>query len=133
MYDQLRSQRDHHPAHDQRADHAPFQKPMLQALIHGECAKDHQEKKQIVHAESFFDQVAGKEFEGRLGAAKIKHSEAKDNRNRDPTETGERRFASFNFVRVTVEDAQVQRERNNDEEIERNPVKGRAHDGARRR
>src|SRR5260370_8587533 len=97
---------------------------MLQALIHGECAKDHQEKKQIVHAESFFDQVAGKEFEGRLGAAKIKHSEAKDNRNRDPTETGERRFASFNFMRGTVEDSQAHPERNNDKAIEPTPVKG---------
>jgi len=66
----FRAQHDHHSAHDQRANHAPFEEAMLQAVIHGKRAKDHQEEKQIVNAEGFFDQVAGKEFEGRLGPQK---------------------------------------------------------------
>ena len=104
---------------------------MLQALIHRESAEDHQEKKQIVDAESFFDQVAGKEFQAQLGPAEIEHSEPKENGNRNPAETGDGRVANLNLVRAAVKNAQVQRNRCHDEEIERNPVKGRSHGGSR--
>src|SRR6267143_769787 len=49
--DEERSQYVHYPGkmfdqfHDQRADHPPFQKAMLQSLIHRKRAKDHQEEK----------------------------------------------------------------------------------------
>src|SRR6266550_4176915 len=62
---------------------------MLYALIHGKRAKDHQKEKQIVNAEGFFDQVAGKEFQGRLGAAEIEHPKPKEDGDCDPAETGE--------------------------------------------
>src|SRR5258708_28643880 len=106
---------------------------MLQAIIYGKRAKNHQKKKQIVDAERFFDQVAGKEFEGRLGAAEIEHSESKEDGDCDPAETGDSSLANLDLVRAAVEYAQVQRDRNDNEQIEGNPVKGRAHGGPRSR
>src|SRR6266853_7007192 len=133
MFDQLCAQRDHHSAHDQRPHHAPFQKAVLQPLIYSKRSKDHQEKEQVVDAEGLFDQIAGKEFQRRLLAIKIEHSESKEDRDCDPAETGEGRLANLDLVRAAVEYAQVQRDRNSDEEVESNPVKGRPHGGARRR
>src|SRR5260370_4483438 len=106
---------------------------MLKAYVQGKRVKDHQEQKQVVDAESFFDQVAGKEFKARPWAAEIEHSKPKEHRNRDPSEAGEGRLANPDLVRPPVEDAQVQGDGNDDKEIERNPVKGRSHGSARRR
>src|SRR5260370_26580616 len=122
MLDQFRAQRDHHSAHDQRPDYTPFQEAMLQALIHGKHAKDHQEKKQVVDPESLFDQVTREKLQRRLRPAEIKNSGSKEEGDRNPAETRECRFANFDFVRAPMENAQVQRDRNNDEKIERNPV-----------
>src|SRR5260370_36990345 len=106
---------------------------MLQAIIYGKRAKNHQKKKQIVDAERFFDQVAGKEFEGRLGATEIEHSESKEDGDSDPAKTSNGRLANLDLVRAAVENTQGQRDRNSDEEVERKPMKGRPHGGARRR
>src|SRR5260370_999560 len=82
---------------------------MLQAIIYGKRAKNHQKKKQIVDAERFFDQVAGKEFEGRLGATEIEHSESKEDGDSDPAKTSNGRLANLDLVRAAVENTQVQR------------------------
>jgi len=98
MLDQFRAQGDHHSAHDQRPDYTPFQEAMLQALIHGQRSKDHQEKKQVVNAESFFDQIAGEELQCRLFAIKIQHSNSKEHGDADPAAARDSRLANFNLV-----------------------------------
>ena len=133
MFDQRRTQRDHHPTHNQSAYHAPYQQPVLQPIIHAERAKNYQKKKQIVDAKSLFNQIAGKEFQRRLVAIKIEHCEPEQDGNCNPAEAGDGCLANSNLVGMAVKNAQIQRNRDNDEKIERNPVKGRAHCGALRR
>src|SRR5260370_39474667 len=130
---QIRARSDHLPSHGQHSAHAPLQKPMLKARNNGKRAKEKQEKKQIVDAESLLEQVAGKEFEGRLGAAEIEHSESKEDGDCDPAETGDSSLANLDLVRAAVEYAQGQRDRNDNEQIEGNRVKRRAHGGPRSR
>src|SRR6266699_830191 len=103
---------------------------MLQAIIYGKRAKNHQKKKQIVDAESLFDQVAGKEFQRWLVAIEIEHREPEQDGRRDPAEAGDGCFTNPYLVEAAVKNAEVQRDRCSDEKIECNPVKGRAHRGA---
>src|SRR5437667_9693005 len=49
MFDQFRTQRDHRSAHDQRPDHPPFQKAVLQILIHSIREKNYEEKKKELY------------------------------------------------------------------------------------
>src|SRR5258706_13851646 len=98
MLDQFRAQGDHHSAHDQRPDYTPFQEAMPQALIHGKSAKDHQEKKQVVDAESFFDQVAGEKFHGRLFAIKIQTSTSTEHGDADPAAARDSCLANLDLV-----------------------------------
>src|SRR6266851_499759 len=67
-------------------------------LIHGQRSKDHQEKKQVVNAESFFDQIAGEELQCRLFAIKIQHSNSKEHGDADPAAARDSRLANFNLV-----------------------------------
>src|SRR5438132_12138803 len=122
MFDQLRTQRDHRSAHDQRPDHPPFQKAALQILIHPKRAKNHQEKKQVLDTEGFFDQIRGKKFQGQLLPIKIEHSKSKKDGDCDPPETAKRRLTNFDLARAAMADAEVHRDRYGDEKIERNPV-----------
>src|SRR5437879_11143297 len=131
MCDKLRAQRDQRPSHDQCPHNAPFQKAVLQPFIHGKRAENHQEKEQVVDAESLFDQIAREKFQCQLLAIKIEHSESKEDGDRDPAKTRKRRLANLDLVGSPVEYTKVQRDRNGDEEVERSNLEGRSHSRAR--
>ena len=47
--DRRRAQADHHAAHDERAEDAPEQYPVLVGERHAEIGEDHRDHKDIVH------------------------------------------------------------------------------------
>ena len=83
-FDQRRAGKNHHAAHHQRAQNPPFQHPVLKSLVDLECAKNHQEQKQIVYAEGLLDQIAGKKLNPTLRPRKMPDAETEHHRQRDP-------------------------------------------------
>ncbi|HEX2972632.1 MAG TPA: hypothetical protein VHP11_09885 [Tepidisphaeraceae bacterium] len=67
---QPRAQRDHHATHDQRAQNAPKQHPVLVDRRHREEREEHGDDKDVVHAQGFLHDVAGQVFD-RRGAAVV--------------------------------------------------------------
>ena len=98
--------------------------------MHCKRAEDHQKKKQVVDTESFLDQIAGEKFECGLLPAKIKHSQSEEHGNPNPAKTENGRLAQPNFVCVPVKNAQIQHNRNEDANVEKEPIERRAHNGA---
>ncbi len=58
---------DHGCPHDERAQDAPDQNPVLVLGRHPEVGKDEPENENIIDAERVLDQVAGEEVERLLG------------------------------------------------------------------
>src|SRR5207249_2959593 len=69
-------------------------------------------------------------FECRLLPAKIKHSQSEEHGNPNPAKTENGRLAQPNFVCVPVKNAQIQHNRNEDANVEKEPMERRAHNGA---
>ena len=122
VLDKFRAKRDHESAHDQRSDHTPLQQPVLEAPFHCKRPKNHQEKKQIVDAQGFFNQVARKILKRRLFTVVMEDRQSEQHRNGNPAEACNRSLSRTDAVRLAVEHPQIQHDRNNDEDIERNPV-----------
>ena len=59
----LHAERDHGPAHDQRADDAPEQHAVLMLRADLEEGKDHQEQEKVIDAQRVLDDVAGHEID----------------------------------------------------------------------
>jgi len=108
-------------AQDQSAQNAPEQDPVLKLRRCVEVLKDHQEDKQVVHAEGLFDQVAGEKFQGFLLAPGKVDPEIENQRQRDPYDAPDRSFLDRDRVRLSVKDAEVEGEHPQDKNIEDNP------------
>src|SRR5271165_1675766 len=128
---QLDSQQDEHGAHHQCARNSPEQHAVLKAPRHREVAKDHQEHKQVVNTERLFNHIAREEFQCQIGVLVLVVSgngvteEVNQNRERasksDPHECPSNRLAKIHNVLGPMEDAQVERQHRQNEEIEQNP------------
>src|SRR5882724_6202735 len=127
VFDQFGARRDHHTAHDQRADHSPLEQAMLHAVVHGKRAENDQEEKKIVDAQRFFDEVAGEKFERRLAADIEKNSGAEKQGDADPDAGPQAGFAYADFVGLVVQDTQVQGNGDENEYVEGDPEKRRPH------
>src|SRR5579862_8627536 len=78
--DQLGTRIDHHPAHHQRAQNPPLQHSMLKSFVDRERPEDDEKQEQVVNAEGFFDQVAGKKLNSTLWAREMPDAGSKKNR-----------------------------------------------------
>ena len=91
--DQRRARADHRAAQDERAHDSPEQQAMLVAGIDAKILEDQQENENVVQAEGFFDDVAGKKLEARSAAMRNENPRAKTEGKRDPCRALDRRFA----------------------------------------
>src|SRR6267142_5611311 len=73
---QLGACQDHCSAHYQSAQNAPFEHAVLDTFVDRKGAENNQKKEEVVDAERFFDQVAGKEFQSRLSTRVIQDAHA---------------------------------------------------------
>jgi hypothetical protein len=100
---------DHGATHDQRADDAPEEHPVLVLRGHGERREDQQEDEDVVDAERLLDKVAGRPFEPLLRALEVVDADIEGDGEADPHGAPCERFTPFNLVGVAVKDAQVER------------------------
>src|SRR5580700_9090729 len=119
--DQSCASGDHRAAQDQRAHDSPEQQAMLVAGIDAKILEDQQKNENVVQAERFFDDVAGKKLQARSAAVRNENPNAKTKRKRNPCRALDRRFAQRNHTRAPVKQSQVERQEERDAGVEADP------------
>ena len=127
--DQRGARADHRAAQDQRAQDSPEQQAMLVAGIDAKILEDQQENENVVQAEGFFDDVAGKKLEAGPAAMRKENPRAKTKRKSDPCRALDRRFAQRNDVRAPVKQSQIEQQEQRDAGVEGDPERPGAHLG----
>ncbi len=115
LLDQRRARKNHHAAHHQRAQNPPFQHAVLKTFVDRERAKDHQEKEQIIDTEGFLDQIAGKKLNSTLLPGKCQTPSPNSTDSAIHAMVDHKRLAQFDLMQLAVEDAEVERHRNQHE------------------
>jgi hypothetical protein len=112
---------DHDDAHDERAEHAPEEDAVLILGRDLEVTEDEQEDEEVINRERQLDDVTRQEFDARHTAQSPEDAARKQQRQRDPDGAPSCRLAIGNRVRLAVEDAQVERQHDDDENSEPGP------------
>src|SRR5690606_2627099 len=108
--DQRRTDEDEDTAHDQRQQDADQQHPVL---VHGgdrEAGHDHHEDEQVVHAQRVLGDVTREVLDREVRAAEEPHPDAEHQRAADVEDHPLRRFAGGHFVRLAVDDHQIEQQ-----------------------
>src|SRR6266852_5875239 len=125
--DQGHAQADHSAAHHQRPKDPPEQYAVLVMSLHREVFEQQHKNEQIVHAERFFNQVAGEEFQRRSPAVPVQQAEVEPERHHHPDHAPGPRLADRDDVRPAMEYTEVQRQHEQHEDVESDPEPERAH------
>src|SRR5215467_180105 len=94
---------------------------MLVTGGYAEISEDQQEDKDIVYAQRLLDQVAGQECERRLGPEPVIYAQIEEQRQNDPDAAPGQRLSDRHFVRLAMENAQVEGEHRQHEQDEPPP------------
>ena len=113
-------------AHDEGAEDAPEQHPVLVRRRHREVGEDHQEDEDVVDRQGLLDQVAGQELQALGRAEPGQISALKREGERHPDHAPGERLAEADLVGLAVEDAQVERQHHQHERREPAPEPHRA-------
>src|SRR5690606_37620056 len=119
--DELHPHEDHHAAHDDRAEDAPEEDPVLIEPGHREGLEDQRDDEEVVHRQALLDQIAGEEVDSLLGPQRQKDEAVEDQRERDPEDRPQQRFARRDHVGLAVEDPEIEREEDHDQDEKTNP------------
>src|SRR5437763_5835811 len=118
---QRNTEPDHDAAHDQRADDAPDESPMLRHRRHLEVLEDEHEDENVIDAERIFDDVAGEKLEPFFPSADFPNKQVEQKREGDPNQRAVSRCAHAQFAAAVFELNKVENQRNKDTGIERQP------------
>src|SRR5712672_3050896 len=119
--DQRDAGEDEQPAHNQRAHNPPEQHFVLMVIVYFEIPEDHQEHKEIVHAEREFDHVSGDELQ-HAGAAMPEENEyGKSSGQRDPHTRPDQRLAKTDTVGSAIQYPQIEHQHRHNEKVKKNP------------
>src|SRR5260221_3476618 len=100
---------------------------MLVAGIDAKILEDQDEDEYVVHAERFFDYIAGKKLEARTAPMGREDPQTEPNGERDPHRAFERRLANRNRVGAAMEQAQVEQQERTNAGVEGDPKCPSAH------
>jgi len=104
------------------SDDAPEKGGELSFFGDGEIGEENGEDKNVIYTEGEFDDVAGKEFHGGLGAEGEGDDHTEGQGEGDPAGSGLERAAKIDGAGVAMEEDQVGREEGEDERSEKNPA-----------
>ena len=104
------------------SDDAPEKGGELSFFGDGEISEEYGEDKNVIHTEGEFDNIAGKEFHGGLGAEGEGDDHTEGQGEGDPAGGGLERAAKIDGAGVAMEKDQVGREEREDEWSEKNPA-----------
>ena len=119
--EQQRADADEQTAHHERAENPVEQHAVLADRRHREVLEDHDHHEEVVDAERFLDHVAREKRQGGIAALEVPEAEREHQRQRHPDNHPDRCFARPHFVRLAVEDAEVQGEHRQHESHEPDP------------
>ena len=102
---------------------------MLVAGIDAKILEDQQENENVVQAEGFFNDVAGKKLESGTAAMGNENPRAKAEGKRNPSRALDRRFAQRNDVRAPVKQSQIEHQEKRDAGVKGDPERPGAHLG----
>src|SRR5262245_1095950 len=120
------AERDHRSPADDRPEDSPEQDPVLELAGHGEEAEDQNEDEDVVDRKRLFDDVTGDELDRLRRSRDLPDPRREEHRERDPDDRPAERLAKRRDVGLAVEDAQVDREDREDEDVEADPESQRA-------
>gem|GEM_PF-3941318 len=121
LFHQIGAGCDHGSAHGKGAENAPEEHSVLILERHCEGAEEQHEDEDVVDREGFLDQIAGEEFDRRLGAHGVVDDAVEGESQRDPDRAPGDCFLERRLVRLTVEDAQIEGQHEGDERAEAAP------------
>ena len=124
LRDEHRPGDDHGGPEDERTEDAPKEHAVLIGRGHGEVGEQHRKNEDVIHAQRVFDDVAGGELQSRLRPGEIPKADVEEHGEGDPRDRPAAGFAKRNDVRLPVEDAEVEREHAEDEDVEADPEPG---------
>ena len=116
-----------HAGHDedcpehQRTENSPEQNWVLMFSRDGEIRKQHQKNKKIIHAQRFFDEVAGEKLQRRFFASVMRDQTGKTDRQRNPHRTPTDGFSETDRPRSPVKHAEVERQHSQHQHTENRP------------
>ena len=94
---------------------------MLIKRWHREIGKQHREDEDVIHAQRVFDDVAGGKLQCLLRSGVIPDANVKEDGEGDPRDRPPDGFAKRDDVGLPVEDAEVEGEHQEDENVEADP------------
>jgi len=109
---------DHDPAHEEGADNAPEQHPVLVDRWNRQEPEDHADDKDVVHGQRFLDQIAREVLHGRGGAIVVDRAQPFDRTRGGPHQVGGQTEAQ---PVVLVSEVDEDAERESQEYPERRP------------
>src|SRR5258705_8928312 len=96
--DQRDAREDEQPAHNERAHNPPEQHFVLMVIGYFEIAEDHQEHKEVIHAEREFNNVSGDKFQHAGAAMPEENEHGESSGQRDPHAGPDQCFAKPDTV-----------------------------------
>ena len=124
LRDEHRPGDDHGGSEDERTEDAPKEHAVLIGRRHGEVGEQHRKNENVIYTQRVFDDVAGGEFQSRPRPSEIPNADVEEHGESDPRDRPAARFAKRNDMRLPVEDAEVEREHAEDENVEADPEPG---------
>src|SRR5260370_13886163 len=94
---------------------------MLVAGFDLKILEDQDENEYVVHAERFFDYVAGEKLEAGTGSIGRKDPQTEPNREQDPHRAFKRSHANRNRARAAMEDSQIEKQEKRYAGVEADP------------
>ncbi len=99
----------HDPAHDQGADDAPKEQPMLKFPRYLKPAEDERDDQDVIKRERKLDDVAGGELDCRFASAPMRHGAGEQHGQGEPEHRPSEGFLEFDCMRPAMEQPQVER------------------------
>ena len=107
--------------HDEGAKNTPEKDAVMEPAGNPEVAEEDDKDKDIVDAQSVFDQVPCEKLQSILFAEPRVHPHAERERQNNPYDAPDCGFTDFDGMRVAVKDAQVDQEQEKDNRDEQGP------------
>src|SRR5262249_43440845 len=114
-------------AHEDSANNAPKQNPMLLRLGHGKVTEDEDKNKNVIHRQGPLDKVTGDEFERFGRAILIVNKNAKKHGQTGPDHAPDQGLFELHLMRPAMKNPQVDRQQQRNQATKAQPKWGRGH------
>src|SRR5690606_28794345 len=115
---EVRPDEDQRSTHNEGADDAPKQHPVRGFRGDGKLGEQQGENEQVVHAEGFFNEVAGEKLQARLRRKAPVNVGVEAKGDKNPHGAGDGGFPDSNPMGIAVQDEKVEGKHADEEDVE---------------